>query len=195
MSSGGSCTSDVKTEDWLRALSIIFGLICVLLSFVVLAYPGLDILTLVLLLATALLVIGIGRIIIGIFAENISFRLRAIDVGAALLGIAITITALLFYSQFITQTLIQLLSIALLAHGIISAVIGGFAETLSGPLRGLLVTVGLLSIVLAVIASVFVSLDFLSLIHILAIGYLSIGIADILLGLTGIKRIPPVLKK
>ncbi|HVP15999.1 MAG TPA: hypothetical protein VMT42_01365 [candidate division Zixibacteria bacterium] len=195
MSPGGPGTSEVKTQYWLRALSIIFGLICVLLSAVVLAYPGLDILTLVLILAGAMLVVGLGRIIVGIFAENIPIRLRTIDGGAGLLGIAITITAMFFYPQFITQTLIQLLSIALLVYGIISAAIGGFARTLPSLLRGLFVAVGLLSIVLPVIAFASTSLDFLSLVRILSIGYLSIGIADIILGITGIKRIRPVGKK
>jgi uncharacterized membrane protein HdeD (DUF308 family) len=185
----------VKTQDWLRALSVILGLTTVILSAVVLAYPGLDILTLILLLATVLLVIGLGRIIVGTFGENISIRLRTIDVAAGLLGIAITITAMLFYPQLVTQTLIELLSIALLVHGIISAAIGGFAGMLPSLLRGLFVTVGILSIVLSIIAAVFTSLTFLTLIHILAIGYLSIGLAEITLGVVGIKPIPPVWKK
>jgi uncharacterized membrane protein HdeD (DUF308 family) len=185
----------VKAQGWLRGLSIVFGLICVLLSAVVLAYPGLDILTLVLILATALLVVGLGRIVVGIFAEFISFRLRIIEVGAGLLGIAITITAMLFYPQLITQTLIQLLSIALLVHGIINAAIGGFGGTLPTLPRGLFVVVGLLSIALSAIAFVSSSISFLSLVYILSIGYLLIGIGDIILGATGIKRKSPVGKK
>lgn len=63
--------SEVKSQSWLRALNIIFGLICVLLSTVVLAYVGLGILTLILILATALLVVGLARVIVGVFAEYI----------------------------------------------------------------------------------------------------------------------------
>jgi len=179
----------------LRGLVIIFGLICVLLSVMVLAYPGLDILTLVLILATALLVVGLGRIVVGIFAEFISFRLRIIEVGAGLLGIAITITVMLFYPQLITQTLIQLLSIALLVHGIINAAIGGFGGTLPTLPRSLFVIVGLLSIAFSAIAFVSSSFSFLNLVYILSIGYLLIGLGDIILGATGIKRKSPVGKK
>ena len=161
----------------------------------VLAYPGLDILTLILILATALLIVGLGRIVVGIFAEFISFRLRLIEAVAGLLGIAITITATLFYPQLVTQTLIQLLSIALLVHGIINAAIGGFGGTLPTLLRGLFVVVGLLSIALSAIAFLSSSISFLNLVYILSIGYLLIGIGDIILGATGIKRINPVGKK
>ncbi len=185
----------MKAQGRLYSLSMVFGLICVLLSAVVLAHPGLDILTLVLILATALLVVGLGRIVVGIFAEIILSGLRIIAVGAGLLGIAITITAMLFYPQLITQALIQLLSIALLVHGIVNAAIGGFGGTLPNLPRGVFVVVGLLSIALSAITLVSSSISFLSLVNILSIGYLSVGIGDIILGATGIKRKSLVGKK
>jgi uncharacterized membrane protein HdeD (DUF308 family) len=178
-----------KAPNWLRALNMVFGLMCVLLSAVVLAYPGLDILTLILILATALLVVGLARIMVGAFAEYISIRLRAINLGAGLLEIAITITTML-YPQLITQTLIQLLSVALLVHGTTSLVIGRFARTLPSLLRGLLAIVGLLSITSSVIALISIPIGFLSLVYILAIGYLANGIAEIILGITGIELSP-----
>ena len=173
----------------MRALSMVFGFICVLLSALVLTYPGLDILTLLLILATALLVIGLGRIIVGIFAGYISIRLRTINVVAGLSEIVITITTML-YPQNITQTLIQLLSVALLVHGTTTFLMGRFARTLPSLLRGLFVVVGLLSITLSVIAFVSIPLGFLSLVHILSIGYLSNGMAEIILGITGVELSP-----
>lgn len=59
---------------WLRVLSVVLGFACVLLSTLILAYPGLDILTLVLILATALLVVGLARVIVGVFAEYMPIR-------------------------------------------------------------------------------------------------------------------------
>ena len=179
--------SDVKTQGWLRVLNIVFGLVCVLLSIVVLAYPGLSILTLILILATALLDIGLARIIVGVFAQYISTRLRAINVGAGLIEIVITITTML-YSQYITQTLIQLLSIALLVHGTTNVAIGGFTKTLPSLLRVFFVAVGLLGIILSVTAFVSIPLGLLDTVYILSIGYLSNGIAEIILGITEIKR-------
>lgn len=177
----------MKAQGWLRALIIIFGLICVLLSTLVLAYPGLDIVTLILMLATALLVIGLARIIIGVFAEYIPDWLRALNVGAGLLAIVVTITNML-YPQYLTQALIQLLSLALLVHGTTSALIGRLVTTLPSLPRGLFMIFGFSSIALSVAAFISIPLGFLTSIYMLSIGYLLSGIAEIVLGITGIRR-------
>ncbi len=56
----------VRLPAWYRALTAVVGLISIALAFVILAFPGLALLTLVFLLAFALLVIGIDRLIAGI---------------------------------------------------------------------------------------------------------------------------------
>ncbi|MFZ1023796.1 MAG: DUF308 domain-containing protein [Thermoplasmata archaeon] len=58
--------STVRLPSWYRALTAVVGLIAIALAFVLLAYPGIALLTLVFLLAFALLVIGIDRLIAGI---------------------------------------------------------------------------------------------------------------------------------
>jgi uncharacterized membrane protein HdeD (DUF308 family) len=153
----------------------------------VLAFPGLDIVTIVLMLSTTLLIFGLARIIDGVFAEYIPTRLREISGGVGILEIVVTITTMI-YSQYITQTLIQLLSFVLLVHGITSALIGGFAETLPRLLRGLFMIAGLLSITLSAVAFMSIPLGFLVTVYMLAIGYLSSGIAEIILGITALKR-------
>ncbi len=77
--------SEMKAPGWLRALDIVFGLIAIALSIVVLLYPELAILTLIFLLSVALLIIGIARIIVGIFAKYLSDGLRAINAGTGIL--------------------------------------------------------------------------------------------------------------
>jgi uncharacterized membrane protein HdeD (DUF308 family) len=165
----------------------VLGVITIVLSAVVLANPGLDILTLILILAGALLVVGLARILVGAFGKHISNGLRSINLGAGLLEIVITIMIML-YPQDITQTLIQLLSVALFVHGVNSAVIGGYARTLQSLLRGLLVVIGLLSIALSVTAFISIPIGFLSVVYILAIGYLLTGISEIIQGIAGTKR-------
>jgi uncharacterized membrane protein HdeD (DUF308 family) len=172
---------------WLRVLNVVFGLVCVLSSAVVLAYPGLDILTLVLVLAISLLVVGLARVMVGVFAEFIPIRLRAIIIVASLFEIAVTMINIL-YPQYITQTLIQLLSVALLVHATIGAVIGGFVRALPSLLRGLFVVAGLLGITLSVAAFLSTPLGFLASVYLLAIGYLSHGIVEVIWGITGPKR-------
>lgn len=175
-----------KAPNWLRVLSIIFGLACALLSAVVLAYPGIDILILIPILAIALLVVGAARVVVGVFAEYIPIRLRAIIIGTGLFEMAVTMANLL-YPQYITQTLIQLLSVALLVHGTISAAIGGYVRPLPSPLRGLFVVVGLLGITLSVGAFLSIPLGFLASVYLLGIGYLSNGIGEAIFGITGPK--------
>lgn len=58
--------SEVKSPGWLRALDVIFGLIAIILSIVVLAYPELAILTLIFVLSFVFLLNGIARIASGI---------------------------------------------------------------------------------------------------------------------------------
>jgi hypothetical protein len=138
-------------------------------------------------LAIALLVIGIARVIVGVYGEYMPDWLRALNIGGGLLAIVITFANVL-YTQNITQTLIQLLSIALLIHGTISALIGRFVETLPRLLRGLCVIIGLLNIALSTLAFVSTPLGFLTSIHTLSIGYLSTGIIEIILGILVIRR-------
>jgi uncharacterized membrane protein HdeD (DUF308 family) len=184
----GILMNEAKSPNWwLRVLSVVLGLACILLSTVVLTYPGLDILTLVLILAAALLVVGLARVIVGVFAEYLPIRVREISVGAGLFEIAVTMTSIL-YPQFITQTLIQLLAFALLVHGTISVLIGGYTRTLPSMLRSLFVIAGLLGITMSVAAFISTPLGFLALADMLAIGYLSNGIVEAIWGITGPKR-------
>lgn len=176
----------MKTQGWLRVRYIVVGLACVLLSTVVLVYPGLDILTLILMLSTALLVFGLARIIDGVFAEYFPYRFRIFNVGVGLFEIVVTITNML-YPQYITQTLIQLLSVALLVHGTTNALIGRFAVILPSLSRGLSVVFGSSSLALSVAAFISIPLGFLTSLYMLSIGYLLSGIAEIVLGITGIR--------
>jgi hypothetical protein len=55
-----------RLPGWYRVLATVIGLVSIGLAFVVLADPALGVLTLVLLLALALLVIGIDRLVAGL---------------------------------------------------------------------------------------------------------------------------------
>lgn len=178
--------SEIKAPSWLRALDIVFGFIAIILSIVVVVFSELTILTLILLLSIILLVIGIARIFGGIFAKYLSDGLRAINVGAGILALVLAFVALL-YPQLATQVLIYLLSLALLIHGIARVLIGGFAKVLPSWLRGLLVVVGLLTIVLAVVFFISPAFGFLTLIFLLSIAFILNGIGRIISGITGIR--------
>ncbi len=176
--------SEMKAPGWLRALDIVFGLIAIILSIVVLTYQELAILTLIFILSIALLIIGIARVLGGIFANYLSDGLQAINVGTGILALVLAIVAIL-YPQLATQVLIYLLSFALLISGIARIVVSGFANLLPCWLRGLLVVVGLLAIVLSVVVFISPALGFLTLVWLLSIGFLLSGITRIISGITG----------
>lgn len=178
--------SESKAPGWLRALDIVFGSIAIILSIVVLVYPELAILTLIFILSVALLVIGIARVIIGIFAKYLSGGLRAINLGAGILALVLAIVAML-YPQLATQMLIYVLSFALMFNGIARVVIGVFAKVFPSWLRGLLVIVGMLTIVLSAVVVIFPAFGFLTLVFILSIAFLLNGIARIVSGITGVR--------
>ena len=64
---------NMRLPTWYRGLATVVGLISIGLAFVVLAFPGLALLTLVFLLSFALLVIGIDRLAAGITGHPFGF--------------------------------------------------------------------------------------------------------------------------
>jgi uncharacterized membrane protein HdeD (DUF308 family) len=66
----------VKLQGWVRALSIVIGLISLGAGLMVLAFPGIGVIFLVSLLSVALVFMGIERIVIGASGQvyNLSFQ-------------------------------------------------------------------------------------------------------------------------
>lgn len=58
--------SAVEMPGWMRALSIIVGIISIVAAIIVLIYPAIAVATLVMLLAIGLLLMGIERLAIGL---------------------------------------------------------------------------------------------------------------------------------
>lgn len=178
--------SERKAPSWLRALDIVFGFMAIILSIGVLLYPELAILTLIFILSIALLVIGIARVLIGIFAKYLSDGLRALNLGAGILALVLAILAI-FYPRLATQMLIYLLSFALMFNGTVRIVIGGFAKVFPGWLRGLLVVVGVLTVALSVVVVISPAFGFLTLVFLLSIAFLLNGMVRIVSGITGVQ--------
>jgi uncharacterized membrane protein HdeD (DUF308 family) len=176
--------SETKAPNWLRAFDIVFGLIAVILSFVVLAYQELAILTMILVLSIVLLVTGIARIFGGIFAKYLSDGVRAVNVGIGIVAVALAIVALV-YADLTTQVLIYILSFVLLLNGVARLVIGGFGRAFPKWLRGFFVIVGILTIVLSVVVFVSPGFGFLALVLLLSLTFMFNGIARIVQGITG----------
>ena len=176
-----------KAPKWLRAFDVIFGLIAVLLSFVVLAYQELAILSLILVLSIALLIIGISRILTGVFAKYLSEGIRTLNFGTGLVAIVLALIALL-YTNFTAQVLIFLLALVLLLNGVIRVIISAFARAYPNWFRGLSVVVGALTITLSAVVLVYPDFGFLALVLMLSFTFMFNGIARIIQGVTGTKE-------
>jgi uncharacterized membrane protein HdeD (DUF308 family) len=176
-----------KAPKWLRTFDVIIGLIGVILSVAVLVYQELAILTLILFLSVALLVIGVARVLTGIFASYLSDGVRTLNFGTGLMAIVLALMSML-YTNLTTQVLIFLLAIVMLLNGVVRVVIGGFERAYPKWFRGLLVVVGASTITVSAVVCVYSNFGFLVLVLMLSFTFMFNGIARIAQGIIGIKE-------
>jgi len=143
-------TAKTSTPGWLRALRIIFGVIAIAAAFFVLDSPGLAVYTLTLLLAFAMIAIGMSRMIRGLTHHLYGQGHRALDLIVGILGIILGFGVLTFPLMG-ALTLIFLLAFAAMVNGFGSIAIGTAAKKLSKGVRTALVILGLFGVVFAFI--------------------------------------------
>jgi uncharacterized membrane protein HdeD (DUF308 family) len=175
--------SETKSPGWMRAVQIGLGIIALILSAYVLAFPAMTFVTIVYVLGIVLLIVGIERVISGIF-EHGSGKSRWGSVG---LGILVIIIALIVMAFPVSTGvfLLILLAIALLFDGI-ARVIHGFGRKTAGKAtRGFLIVAGAIEIGLsiAIMASPVLGAVFIGIL--LAIALIIVGIQIIVAGITG----------
>jgi len=169
-----------KSPGWVRAVEIGLGIIVVILSIYALASPGAVFVSLVALLGIILFIVGIGRIISGIFLP-IKGRWAIIGLGIVTLIFAGLVIAFPLIASWIITIFI---GIALLFGGAAS-ISQGFAGKESGWKRGFIIGVGVLLIILGIM--VLVSPVFGAQLAgiVIATGLLIAGIQMIVSGATG----------
>ena len=175
--------SETKTPGWMRAVQIGLGIIALVLSAYVLAFPAMTFVTIVYVLGIVLLIVGIERVISGIF-ERSPGGSRWASVG---LGILVIIIALIVMA-FPVGTgvfLLILLAIALLFDGIARVIHGIRNKTTGKASRTFSVVAGVIAIGLsiAIMASPVLGAVFIGIL--LAIALIIIGIQIIVAGITG----------
>jgi uncharacterized membrane protein HdeD (DUF308 family) len=176
--------SESKSPGWMRGAQIGLGIITIILSIYVIAFPAIALVTIVYIVAIILLVVGIFEIITGIF--GIGGRSRWGSVGLGVLAMIIAGIALAFPTGT-TYFLIILLAIALLFVGI-SRVIRGFGDKHSrGWARAFSIGVGALAIVISVFIMVAPHFGAALVGLILGIALLILGIEIIVSGISGRK--------
>jgi uncharacterized membrane protein HdeD (DUF308 family) len=167
--------SETKSPGWMRAVQIGLGIIALILSGYVLAFPAMTFITIVYILGIVLLIVGIERIISGIFERHPgSSRWGSVGLGILVIIIALIVMA------YPTGT-----GVALLFDGI-ARVWHGFAHKAAGKgTRIFLIIAGVIEIGLsiAIFASPVVGAVFIGIL--LAIALIIVGIQIIVAGITG----------
>jgi uncharacterized membrane protein HdeD (DUF308 family) len=173
--------SSQKSPGWKRAAQIGLGAIAIILAIIAIVFPGLTLVSLVIILAIVLLMVGIEKVIGGIFFQHKS---RFAAIGLGILVIILAIIALAF-PVGTTAVIIFILAFALMFDGF-ARIIQGFGDKQErGWVRGFYIGVGVLAVIISVM--VLVSPFFGAVLAGLLIGMalLIIGIQMISAGIAG----------
>jgi uncharacterized membrane protein HdeD (DUF308 family) len=171
-----------KSPVWLRAVAIGLGIIVVILSIYALAYPAATFVSLVFLLGIILFIVGIERIITGIFLP-VKGRWATIGLGILVLIFAGLVIA---YPGFATWIITIFIGIGLIFVGAAS-LSKGFSGKESGWKKAFDIGVGALLIIIGIIVLVSPVFGAAFAGFVVAIGLLIAGIQMIVIGATGRK--------
>jgi uncharacterized membrane protein HdeD (DUF308 family) len=178
-------TSVEKSPGWLRGIQIGLGIITVILSIYALAFPAVTLLALIVVFAIILFIVGIEKIITGIFLP-VKGKWATIGLGILVLifaGLAIS------FPEATALIVTIFVGIGLIFNGC-ARIVEGISGKHSGWAKFFLIGVGILSIVIGtvVLASPLFGAVFVGLI--IAIGLLITGIQMIAVGAAGRSIMP-----
>jgi uncharacterized membrane protein HdeD (DUF308 family) len=182
---------EVKTSPAWRIVEILAGIIVLILAVIVLAEPGFAVLTLTVVIAGALIIGGLSRIILGVFATVFPVRMRQSNIIGGIMAFILGIVGIIFLENAVA-TLILILALAILVIGF--GEIGvAFSRRPVTWHRILIAIVGFLIIVLGIYVVLDMNVGQGILAAILAIALVFLGIRDIVHGVTGHKPVslPP----
>jgi uncharacterized membrane protein HdeD (DUF308 family) len=173
--------NSAKAPGWSRAAQIGLGALAIILSILILVFPGTAIVSIVLIIGILLLIVGIESVISGLFIKSRS-RMASIGLGIIVIILALIVMA---FPVGITVFLIILMGIALLIDGI-SRLVHGFGDKESrGWSRGFRIGVGALEIIFGILVMVSPAVGVAFVAFIIAIALLIVGIQMIAGGISG----------
>ena len=175
-------TSMDKSPGWMRGVQIGLGILVVVLSIYALAYPGAAFVSLVLILGIILFIVGIEKIVSGIF---LPIKGRGATIGLGILAL-IFAGFVIAFPGFATWIITVFIGIALLFGGAAS-VAQAFSGKESGWKKAFLIGVGALLIIIGIttLVSPIFGAQFAG--FVIAIGLLIAGIQMVAAGATGRK--------
>jgi len=116
---------------WLRAVSVITGILSLIFALLVLIFPGFAVLTLLILVSTGLVVYGVGRIFLAYALRNAVSWLRGMIVAVGVVDIILSILVLVLPGLALL-TLAVILAAVLVVSGIEMIISGAIGRTWLG---------------------------------------------------------------
>lgn len=180
-------SSMIELPKWLKFFNISAGIATIILAIFSLIFINRDLQTLIIILAVALIVIGIFRTLNGIFQQYIEWYSRAlkISIGILVLPLAIAILAL---SNIIPERIVSLLAIALILSSIARINVSSALLEYPDWYKVLTIVIGIISIVTAGIVLLFQSIAGPTLVALLAMTFIFIGTGWIYAGIKEIEE-------
>jgi uncharacterized membrane protein HdeD (DUF308 family) len=175
--------AETKSPGWMRAVQIGLGIIALILSVYVLAFPAATFVAIVWIFGIVLLVVGIERVISGIF-ERHPGKSRWSSIGLGILVIILAII-LLAVPAAVAVFLIILAAIALLFDGIARLIHGIGDKTRGRGSRIFRIVAGGIEIALSIAIMAVPLLGELLVGILMAIALIIVGIQIIFAGVTG----------
>ena len=176
----------IKSPGWLRMAQIGLGAIAVILSIAIMANPGLTTVLVVFTASILLLIVGIERVITGLFVQRKN-RSRLVTVGLGILIILIAVSAMAFPIGT-TVLLTLVLAVALLFDGI-SRIVHGIGDKESqGWARALSIGVGGMEFALSGLIMVSPAFGAATIGFLIGIALLLAGIQIVVAGISGRRK-------
>jgi uncharacterized membrane protein HdeD (DUF308 family) len=180
-------SSMVELPKWLRVFNISAGFITIIIAVLSLIFINEDLQTLMIILAIALIIIGIFRTLNGILQQYLEWYVRVlkISVGILVLPIAIAVLAL---SNIIPERIVSLLAIALILSSLSRITLGTTTEDYPIWFKITTILIGIITIVAAGIVLLFQGVAESTVVALLAVTFIFSGAGWIYAGIKNIEE-------
>jgi len=172
------------SPSWLRLLEILAGVLVLVVAFFVLADSGFALYILAYSLGIGLFILGLSRIVSSVYGRYFAPWFREVNAGGGIIALVLG-SVVIIDPQLAIGFLTLLVAFAVLIMGIVEIVAAGFAKHPPVWVRGLIGTVGVLTVILSVFLVLDSSLGQFGLAIIMAIVLVAVGVRDIAHGVSG----------
>ncbi len=175
-----------RSPAWLRTLEILAGVLVLVLAvaFFVLADSSFALTVLAYTLGIGLFILGLSRIMASVYGRYFAPWFREFNAGGGIIALVLGCIAIVD-PPLVISFLTLLVAFALLIVGIVEIVAAGFARHPPVWVRGIIGTVGVLTVILSILVILDPALGQLGLALTIAVVLVAVGVRDIAHGISG----------